>query len=305
MSLEFLMHLAGLIFIVSGLLAGQQLLLFDSGLLCLGTAAFFAVGAYCSALLSKILLWSPFLSISVSSFLTAIFALVIGMLFLSFLRHDFFALATLALAQVVYVILRSAAPGGSAGMGGIPRLQSPLSNFISSEMDSLILCFLFVAFCFSVVNFVRTRRFGMYVLACRDDENALRALGVRTLLVKVQVFSTASLLAGAAGAFHAHYLGAIEPKMSSITNTVLIVCGTILCGRKNVFGCLFGAFFLAAIPEILDRVIQSDAGKNLILRFTDDPWKIFPLMQISYGLLVIIIALFIFPRIKSALRSCD
>jgi branched-chain amino acid transport system permease protein len=292
--LNLIIHLSNLLLIMAILLVGQQLLLFDCGLLFLGGAAFFAAGGYISAILCKTIGLDPFFTIILSSTICLGFSIIIGYPLIRILKEDYFALATLALAQACYVALRSFAPGGISGMAGIDDFHSPFSLILPDGLDSLIIHLLIAGLCLTFIKWIRIRRFGILVSAAHSDETALSTMGYRTTLLKVQVFAIAGFLAALAGALHAHYLGALEPRMSSIQQTVLILCGTILSGKKSVFGTLIGASFIVVLPEILQYLLVSGLGSG---RF------VFPFVQILYGILIIFVTLLVFPRVRSALRS--
>jgi branched-chain amino acid transport system permease protein len=291
--IEYGLYIGSMTLITAGMLAGQQMLLFDCGLLCLGTAAFFACGAYVSALFAKYFALTPYLSIIIAMFFCGGAAFLIGIPFLRFLKGDFFALATLGLAQATLVIIRSIAPGGAAGMAGIPEIHTFPINFIPPAIDAFLICFSFCGICFLIIYYLRNVRFGLLIRACRDDENAIISMGYRALMLKVEMFVSASAMAGTAGALHAHFIGAVEPNMSSIQLTVLLLCGTILSGRKHVWGAFIGAGFLIIVPEMLQRFFITEWGAH---------WQVFPIVQVCYGILVICVTIFIFPKIRGALK---
>jgi branched-chain amino acid transport system permease protein len=178
-------------------------------------------------------------------------------------------------------------------MAGIPQFHSPLHGFITDAVDSLLINMVFAGTALWLVSWIRTSRIGMLTKAVKFDENALSILGFRPLLIKVQVFAISALFAGTAGAMQAHYLGVVEPKMSSVYQTVLILCGTILSGSKSVMGSLLGASFLIVLPEILQNIFSKYFGTD---------WQVFPVVHIVYGVFIILVAFFLFPRQKSSLR---
>ena len=289
----FLIHIVTMILIISIFLVGQQLLLFDLGLLCLGSVSFFAGGAYITAVLSKLGGISPFLSVLISSLSCVMIAIVVGYPLLKYLKKDFFAIATLGLAQATLVILRSLAPGGNAGMAGIPPLHSPLNGFISDSAEGLLIISIFAGVALWFVKWIRVRRIGMLTQAVRLDDNALSILGFNPVFIKLQIFAISALMAGSAGAMQAHYLGVVEPNMSSVFQTVMILCGTILSGRSSVLGTIMGASFLIVLPELL---------QEWFTRYLGTSWQVFPIVHIIYGLFILIVAVRLFPRKWTSFR---
>jgi len=292
--IDYILHLTCLVFITSGMLAGQQLLFFDGGLLCLGTAAFYAIGAYSSAVLSKYFECPVLLSIFFTTLLIIFIIISIGIPLLKYLKDDFFALATLGLSQTTYVTLRAIAPGRSSGMAGIPEIHTSLTKYISPTIDSLFICIIFTCICFTIIYKIRKLRVGILIKACRNDENALVALGHRPLILKLEVFSIAGCFAGIAGSIHAHYLGAVEPHMASISQTILFLCGTILSGKKYILGTFIGAAFLIVIPEVLQRIFIAKWGVM---------WQIFPIVQICYGILIVCVTIIIFSKFNTKVHK--
>jgi branched-chain amino acid transport system permease protein len=213
-------------------------------------------------------------------------AAIVGYPMLRTLGSDFLALATLGMSQVVFVLLRTVAPGGMAGMAVTKGLHTPLQGVLGNDADVLAVALLFFIGAVVAVIWIRSTRIGKLAHAARMDEHALAALGHDPVMVKTQVFSAAAFLAAFSGATVAHYLGAVEPRMASIQQTILILCGTILSGRGSVFGVLLGAAFVVVVPEILQSILSSGSESS---------WRAFPAAQIVYGCLVIATAAVLFP----------
>ena len=289
-----IIYVTGLMLIFFILLLGQQLLFYRSGLFFLGGAAMFACGAYLTALFSMKLGLNPLLSVLISAILTGLISFLIGYPLLKLLRQDYFALATLALAQASFVLLRSFAPGGNAGISGIPSLNTHLYSLSAPSIDVLIILLCITAFCLLVIFRISRTRFGRLVDASRIDENMTSILGFSPLKIRSQVFLLAGIFAGGAGALQAHYIGAVDPTLSSIQMTILILCGTILSGNKSFWGCSVGTVFIILLPEVLQRLLTFLFGSN---------WIIFQWVQVLYGLIIVILVFTVFPVKKSFLKS--
>jgi len=287
------MYLVSLFLIFSVLLLSQQLLFFKCGLFFLGSAIFFSVGAYCSASLNVYLQLTPLVSIILSAILTSIFSLVIGYPLLKKLKQDYFALVTLAIALLFFVLYRSFAPGGNSGIAGVePIIPATINNSLS-QVGYLLVILIFVSISFLAVSIINKTRIGLLFEASRVDESTVQILGYSPLKIKLQAFVISGLLGGAAGAMQAHYIGAVDPGLCSLSQTILILCGTILSGRKSILGSFIGSFFIIVVPEIIQKMISLQFGSS---------WQIFPAIQVIYGMLIIIISFSVFRQKQSFLR---
>jgi branched-chain amino acid transport system permease protein len=275
----FISHLVTLTLVTAGILAGQRFLLFNCGVLCLATASFYALGAYLSVIFNQWLGTNAWLGVAGAVTVVAVFAVTVGYPLLRYLKGDFFALATLGIAQVTFVALRALAPGGSAGLAGIPPLKL---LELPQYLDALLISVLFAAAAFGLVGWICASSFGKLVAAVRMDENALTAHGFSVTSIKLQVFVLAGMLAATGGALNAHHLGTVEPRLASIQHTVLLLCGTILSSGRPVIGPLVGAVFLSVLPEVLQMMLARSGG---------GAWQVFPALQVAYGMLVVVVAL--------------
>lgn len=264
--------------IIAIVLIGQQFLLFDGRLLCLCASAFYAIGAYASGLMAKQGALPVYAAIPTGALVAAAVSLPVGWALLRHLRSDFFALATLGLAQVVLVILRVAAPGGVAGLAGLPPMRTPLADVLPVRLEQALLIGSICAACLAGAGVLRRRRFGVLLMAVGADENAVRSSGYRPALVLTQAFAVASFLAALAGALQAHFLGVVEPAMASIQMTVVLLLGTIVAGGRRTVGSLLGALVVVAVPRLLEQLFRGPSGT---------PWQVFPATQILFaGLLI-------------------
>ncbi|MFC1539876.1 branched-chain amino acid ABC transporter permease [Gemmatimonadota bacterium] len=280
-------HIGIMLLILAVLLAGQQILFFDCGLLCLGTAAFYCIGAYVSTILCVSFDMPVSIAIICAAGVSIAIALLVGYPLLKYLHGDYFALATLAFNQTVYVLIRSLAPGGVSGIGGIP----PFVPRDWGSIGSIFVHTVLMGAAFAAVVIIRRRRLGLLIRAIRLDENLAQATGFRTTYVKLQVFTFAALLAGIAGSLQAHYIGAVSPEMSSIQTTVLLLCGVILGGRQRVSGTLLGAAVIVSVREMLQMLFSSGMGSQ---------WQVFSITQLAYGLIIVSVSLIFFRRSKAS-----
>ena len=220
-----------------------------AGLINFGHVAFFAIGAYVSAILS--LHGVPVLvSMAAAVILAAVAALPVGLLAIR-LREDYLAIAMLAFAETVRISLAAEQwlTGGINGLTGIPRpFFSPGIGRADNLTYLAFVLLMDVAAVLLIFHIVRSP-FGRLVRAIRDDENAVQALGKDPVRFKVVVFVLGSALGGLAGALQAHYVTFISPDQFTASVTFYVWIAMILGGAERISGAVVGALLLVMFLE--------------------------------------------------------
>jgi branched-chain amino acid transport system permease protein len=254
-----------------------------AGQLSAGHAAFVGVGAYTSAMLSMKLGLTPWFGMFVGGLLAAALGALIGFLGFRFgLRGFYFVLLTVAFAEICRIIaLNTDAVGGALGLyigfTGNPRQF----QFQDNRVYYYVALALMLA-ATALVAVLERRRFGEYLKAIREDENACEALGVNTFKYKMLAMVLSSFLTGIGGTFYAYYLFSLQPNsVFGIPLSVEIIIRPIVGGAGTVLGPILGSFILSPLGEI-SRIYLSQSG-----------WS--GLHLIGYGLLLIAVVLF-FPQ---------
>jgi len=229
-----------------------------AGLLDLGFVAFFAVGAYTTALLTAD---SPHalahLSYWAAMPISVVLAVVIGVLFglpVLGVRGDYLAVATLGLGEIVRVIVMSdfAAPllGGAQGILQIPK--PVLGHF---TLGSPVALFYLTLVCSGVAAFVAWRlensRLGRAWMALRDDEDVAQALGINLVRSKLLSYGLGAAFAGLAGSIFAAMLTSVYPSSFQLLISVNVVALLIVGGMGSLPGVVIGALALIGLPELL------------------------------------------------------
>jgi branched-chain amino acid transport system permease protein len=227
---------------------------------------FFGTGAYTSSILLSSFGLPPIIGIFAAIFMGALLGLVVGYLsFRSGLRGSYFALITLAFAELLRVLANSVEfTGGGVGLflsyaPGLYNLQftSPTGFYYFS----LILLVISLA----IAMWLEHSRFGAQLVAIRENEDAAEALGVDTLKCKIYAIMIMGGMGGAAGTFYAQKYLYIDPPISySIALSVEMLLVTIVGGMGTVFGPLIGSFVLHTVNEIARHFI-STPGLSLIV----------------------------------------
>ena len=254
------------------------------GRLNLAHAAFFGIGAYSYALISlkTDLGFLPVVSCTMT--LGAIFSLTLSLPAWRF-KDDMFVIITLAVQYLIFGIIHNwssmDAEIGSIwnltnGPFGIAGISKPAIFGIQFDTIGSIFvssCLLMLAS--SAILFRLTQSpWGRLLKCLRDDELALRGLGKRVRLIKIQVFAIACSMATLAGAIYASYVTYIDPTSASLDESILLISMLCIGGLGNYRGPIVGAIILLLIPELL--------------RLTPIPSTYSPNVQLmAYGLLLI------------------
>jgi branched-chain amino acid transport system permease protein len=214
------------------------------GMVSLGTASFFGVGAYVFTGLLNHSGVSAGFAVPLAGAVAASMALLVSRAVFR-LRGLYFTVGTLALAEALRLFMIN-----YAGFGGATGL------FLSQDPPGLRALFLWalglLAFATAVMEFATRSRFSVLLRAVRDDEDAAAQMGVRPLAIKRAAFAVASFLMGAAGALQGYKLGAVEPYGSfGIAWTIAVMSIVVIGGQGQRLGPAMGALFVVVLGEVL------------------------------------------------------
>jgi branched-chain amino acid transport system permease protein len=235
-----------------------------AGLLDLGFVAFFAVGAYATAILtadSPTALASytalPSLSYWVAMPIAVMASVIVGILFgipVLGVRGDYLAVATMGLGEIVRVIVQSdmAAPllGGAQGILQIPKPR--IGNFeLADPVDLFYLTLAASAVAAYFAWRLENSRLGRAWMAIRDDEDVAQALGVNLVKVKLLAYGLGAAFAGLAGSIFAVMLTSIYPSSFQLLISINVLALIIVGGMGSLPGVVVGAVALVGLPELL------------------------------------------------------
>lgn len=232
-----------------------------AGLLDLGYAAFFAVGAYTIGILTHEFGFTFWLALPVAVAAAVVAGVIIGTPTLR-LRSDYLAIVTLGFGEIVRFTARNLdITGGASGISGIE--QPWLFGWHIDAPVEFYYVFLMLAI-LAVVVCVRLQhsRLGRAWLYVRHDEDVAEAMGIDTVRVKLAAYVTGAIFGAIGGAFFAVNLGAISPESFSFQQSVLILMAVILGGMGKIPGVILGAFIVILVPELL-----RDLGEYRLLLF--------------------------------------
>ena len=239
----------GIVALIYALLAlGLNLQFGLTRLVNFGVVAFFAIGAYTSALLAIAGVPLP-LSFAAAAVLAGLSALPIGLLSLR-LRDDYLAIVTLGFSEAVRITIQQEEwlTKGVQGLPGIPRVFATLGPGASDIALFSVLALVTAFVAWGTVRLTRSP-LGRLLRAIGDDEPALMALGKNPTRFKVQIFMVGAALAGLAGAFYAHFITFISPEQFIPLVTFYVWMGLLMGGAGSVRGALGGAMLLMIFLE--------------------------------------------------------
>jgi branched-chain amino acid transport system permease protein len=275
---SYLIHLLILIGIYLILAISLQLSVGFTGLLNLGHIAFYAIGAYTSALLALngFPFWFCFLS-------AGILAMIFGFLLslpTNKLKGDYLALATMGFSFVVYAVLLNwtSLTRGPLGLPGIPKPKI-LGISFSDNFSFLILVAIIALISYLIIKRITISTFGKVLEAIRDDELAVRVLGKNTFKMKSLALMISSFFAGIAGSLYAHYITFIDPSSFTLLQLIPVLSMVIIGGLGSLEGTIIVTIILTLLPEPL--------------RFIGFPSSIVgPARQILYALILLLILIY-------------
>lgn len=211
--------------------------------------ALMAIGAYTSGLLGRELGASPLIGIISGTLLAGLVGLIIGLLCLR-LRRAYLALFTIAFSEIFRIALLTEFQF-TEGSNGLQL--APLYNGITPLAEYYITLGLLVG-SMGLMYWLAGSRFGLFMRAMREDEEAAAAMGVDVVRYKVMIFVITSLIVGLAGAVFYHQVGIITPNTIEILQMSLIIAMAVIGGIESLFGAALGAFLSRIGLEMLREI---------------------------------------------------
>ena len=232
-----------------------------------GHSAFFGTGAYVTAILQMRYGVNAWVGLMSGIAAGALVGAVIGALsFRSGLKGSYFALVTLAFAEVLRIVA-SVTPITGAGVGTLIRLDLRPDAFqFQSRVPFYWIAVVFVGVSMVLVYAIENSRFGAYLVAVRENEEAAKALGVNATLIKLYAMVVSAAITAAAGCFYAQYFLFIDAGIAyGSWISIEALLAPIIGGIGTVFGPLLGALVVRSLGE-LTKIAAGDApGLDLVI----------------------------------------
>ncbi|HET9018951.1 MAG TPA: branched-chain amino acid ABC transporter permease [Acetobacteraceae bacterium] len=233
-----------------------------TGQVSLGHGAFYAIGAYVTAILMTDFNWPFWATLPVAGGASALVGFLIGFPALR-LSGPYLALVTLALAFAVPQILRAKAlEAWTGGAQGIVVTAPDPPDFLPLTQDQfLYLSVIIVAVILYVLaaNMLRGRQLRA-MLAIRDQPLAAEAAGIDTARIKIRAFAVSAFFTGIAGALSAVVVQFVAPDSFAATLSIALFVGLVVGGAASLPGTVIGAVFVQFIPNLAEMVNKSAPG---------------------------------------------
>jgi branched-chain amino acid transport system permease protein len=197
------------------------------------------------------------LGVLLGTLMGGLFGFLIGVLVLR-LRAAYLALFTLGFAEILKATISAEIEitRGQAGMempalfpNGVRILGHQFSA--TDKVPPYFVMFGLLLFCLAILAWLAGSRFGLFVRALREDQDAAAALGVNTTRYKVLVFVVTTMMAAAAGAVQGHYVGIVTPNNLFLLQMSLVVAMAVIGGVENFVAAAIGAILIEFLLEML------------------------------------------------------
>ena len=274
---NYLISLFLFVFMYITLASSWNLISGFTGYVSFGHVAFWGVGSYTAAIVITRLAWHWVPASLLAGAVAVLLAVIIGYPCLK-LSGPYFAIAMLGLNEIVRVFVNLWA---SVTQGGEGINLPPVLSIVSSYTAMGLLALATVGTTYIVAN----SKFGLRLLAIREDEIGAEVMGINTTFYKLSAFVLSAFFAGVAGGIYAWYLSFIEPESSfALLVTIEMIIMAMFGGRATVMGPVIGATFLYLGSEML--------------------WARFPEAHLAlYGLLIIFVVLYMPQGVMGMLRE--
>ncbi len=233
---------------------GLNVIVGYAGILNLGYAALFAVGAYTYALVNLHFHIPFWIGLWLSAAAGAFFGILLAFPALR-LGGDYLAIVTLGAGEIMRIALNNldSITGGPNGLLGIdhPGLWFPRYNFGVKSEPYYYLVYILVLLVIFFLRRLEASPIGRAWVAIREDEMAASCAGVNPMRAKLLAFGIGGFIAGIAGAVFAAKQGTVSPDSFDFVVSVMVLAMLVLGGLGNIAGAVLGAFILSLLPEFL------------------------------------------------------
>lgn len=238
-----------------------------AGLISFGHAAFFGIGAYTSTILFQSYHVTPWLGIFAGAATAAIAGAVLSLI-CARLKGPFFILSSLAFAEVVRIIALnwSSVTGGAEGLS-IPPVPDLANMVLGSKTAYEMLTLVYLLAAYAITRWLEASRFGFYLFAIRDNDEAAAAAGINPLVVRSLAMALSAALTGVGGTLFAQYFLYLDPTYVispelSFQFALLPAVG----GLGTAIGPILGSFLITPLSELLRANLgNAVAGLHLVI----------------------------------------
>jgi len=276
---SFNIHVMILVFMFGMLGVAWNIIGGYAGMFSFGQAAFFGIGAYTSSYLSIAHGVNPWIGLVAGGCAAAVVAAAIGYP-CSNLRGHYFAIASIAFAEIVRIVFNNWQMVGAAEGLSLPMQDESFANFLfnSSKLPYYYIMLAFLLFSLAVCYFVATSKMGYYFRAIKESHKIAEVLGVNVVLYRLMAIMISAFLSAMAGTFYAQYILYIDPgSVMLLATSIQIVLISMLGGAGSIMGPVIGAAILIPASEYT-RVALGYQGTGMDM--------------LIYGLLITLISMY-------------
>lgn len=248
---QYVMRIIIMIGIYSMLGLGLNVLTGYTGLVSLGHAGFYAIGAYTASLLSLKLGVNFFVAAIGGAVAASLCGLLLGLPTLR-LKGTYLSIVTLGFGEIVKMVLTNwdKVTNGTLGLKNIPRPSIFGMNLTLKNNGIYYLMLVLVLLITLVCILLIKSKIGRAFMSIKEDELAATMMGIKTTRYKILAFVISAFITGVAGAFYASMIGFIDPNSFTFDTSIMIISIVILGGMGTVRGMFLGAAILIAFPEV-------------------------------------------------------
>jgi len=276
---SFSIHVMILVFMFAMLGVAWNIMGGYAGMYSFGQAAFFGIGAYTSSYLSIVYGVNPWIGLVAGGCAAALVAAAIGYP-CSKLRGHYFAIASIAFAEIVRIVFNNWKAVGAAEGLSLSMQNESFANFLfnSSKLPYYYIMLAFLLISLAVSYFVATSKMGYYFRAIKESHQIAGSLGVDVVLYRLIAIMTSAFLSAMAGTFYAQYILYIDPgSVMLLATSIQIVLIAMLGGAGSIMGPVIGAAILIPASEYT-RVTLGYKGTGMDM--------------VIYGLLITLISMY-------------
>ena len=276
---SFNIHVMILVFMFGMLGVAWNIIGGYAGMFSFGQAAFFGIGAYTSSYLSIAYGVNPWIGLVAGGCAAAVVAAAIGYP-CSNLRGHYFAIASIAFAEIVRIVFNNWQMVGAAEGLSLPMQDESFANFLfnSSKLPYYYIMLAFLLLSLAVCYFVATSKMGYYFRAIKESHKIAEVLGVNVVLYRLMAIMISAFLSAMAGTFYAQYILYIDPgSVMLLATSIQIVLISMLGGAGSIMGPVIGAAIRIPASEYT-RVALGYQGTGMDM--------------LIYGLLITLISMY-------------
>ncbi|MDR1297473.1 MAG: branched-chain amino acid ABC transporter permease [Deltaproteobacteria bacterium] len=228
-----------------------NVILGHAGMFHMGHAAFFAVGAYTTAILNLTFGWSIISTMPAAALAAGLLAAIVAWPIIH-LRGDYLLIVTIGIVEIVRIALTNDVFGLTGGPNGLVGIARPKIFGFPVVRPQHFFYFIWTMVAFSVLLFhwLENSRFGRALKFIKEDTLAAENIGVNTTGYKLMAFVVGAAWAGVAGTIFASRMRTISPESFNFSESVLLFTIVILGGKGNQKGVLLGSFLVMGLPEL-------------------------------------------------------